>query len=376
MSVYPSIAPESSFQNSSTNETIPVGAFLIHNSETDLCMGVQSLTDGRTNTNHSQLREGLYKVVLTECNTCVLGKYWQWTKDNQILHVQSSLCLSSDQVGRPLKLKPCNGEENDQEWLCAGRYIKQPKSVHCVMADNQSHWEDALERLLNNQPLEDREEQGSIVASLTACQSKHPKQIWSAVTQTVNASEGWSVCEAPEGNSSSHAISRCYVEDMEYQTQTLRWTTCHWLGYYAAGFYHVDSEHLNVITGLECCANNFVFTGQPNSPVTNHTELCNETEWWSFEDAATSKGWFRCPQGMYLKGFQLSSSHGLRGIRKSKCCKPHSSPTTYAHCYDHRVVTVEGTGVHACNLPGYHVTAVYKTNCARMNCLEKITCCI
>ena len=242
-------------------------------------MGVQSLTDdrtNRTNTNHSQLREGLYKVVLTECNTCVLGKYWQWTKDNQILHVQSSLCLSSDQVGRPLKLKPCNREESDQEWLCAERYIKQPESVNCATADNQSHWEDALERLLNNQPLEDREEQGSMVASLTACQSEHSKQIWNAVTQTVNASEGWSVCEAPGGNSSSHAISRCCIEDTEHQTQ--RWTTCHWLGYYAAGFYHVDGEHLNAITGMKCCVNNSVFTGQPNTSITNHIEQCDETE--------------------------------------------------------------------------------------------------
>ena len=332
---------------------------------------MQSITGERRNRSRNQLREGLYKVVLTEC-TCVFGKYWQWTKYKQILHVRSSLCLSSGQVGRSLKLKPCNRDEDDQEWQCAGRYIKQPKSADCVTVNNQSHWEEALERLLNNQTLEDREEE---VVSLAGCQPEHPRQIWNAVTPTVNASEGRSICEFPGRNSSSHAISRCYVEDMEYQTQ--RWTTCHWLGYYTAGFYHIDREHLNVVTGLECCANNFVFTGQSNSPIANHTEVCNETEWWSFKDAATSEGWFRCPQGMYLKGFQLSSSSGLYGIRKAKCCKPHSSPATYALCYDHLVASAGEIGVHACNLVGYHVTAVYKqTNCTRMNCLEKITCCI
>ena len=187
-------------------------------------MGVQSATDGRTNRNSNQLREGLYKIVLTECKTCVLGKYWQWTKQNQIMHVQSSLCLSSNQVGRPLKLKPCNREEGDHKWLRAGRYIKQPQSADCVTAHNQSHWEELLERLLNNQTLEDREDHSSMVVSLTACRLDHSKQKWNAVTQTVNASEGWSICKAPGGNSSSHAISHCYIEDMEYQTQ--RWTTC------------------------------------------------------------------------------------------------------------------------------------------------------
>ena len=38
-------------------------------------------------------------------------------------------------------------------------------------------------------------------------------------------------------------------------------------------FYHVGREQLNVITGLECCTNKVVFTGQPNSPITNHTEF-------------------------------------------------------------------------------------------------------
>ena len=174
--------------------------------------------------------------------------------------------------------KACNHEEGDHEWLCAGRYIKQSQSVDCVTAHNQSHWEEVLVRLLNNQTLEDREDHGSMVVSLTACQLDHSKQKWNGVTQTVNASEGRSICKAPGGNSSSHAILHCYIEDMEYQTQ--RWTTC---------------------------------------------------------------------------------------------CKPQSCPATYARCYDHQVESAGEIGVHACNLPGYHM---YKTDCTRMNCLEKVTYCI
>ena len=113
-----------------------------------------------------------------------------------------------------------------------------------------------------------------MVVSLTACQLDHSKQTRNAVTQTVNASEGWSICKAPGGNSSSHAISRCHIEDMEQ-----RWTTCYWLGYYAACYLPRKMvKHLHVITGMKCCANKFVFTGQPNSSITNHTEQCDETE--------------------------------------------------------------------------------------------------
>jgi len=134
-------------------------------------------------------------------------------------------------------------------------------------------------------------------------------------THMENASEGQSICEAPGRNSSSHAISRCCMEDIDYRRW--RWTTCHWLGYYTAGLYHLDHEYLNVITGIRCCANSFIFTGQPDSPITNHTEECSEMEWWSFKDAEITEGWFHCPLGMFLKGFRLTSTSGLHGIRKA-----------------------------------------------------------
>lgn len=128
------------------------------------------------------------------------------------------------------------------------------------------------------------------------------------------------------------------------------WTTCHWLGYYTAGLYHVDHEYLNIITGMKCCANSFVFTGQPDSPITNHTEECSEMEWWSFKDAEITEGWFRCPPGMFLKGFRLSSTPGLHGIRKAQCCKPHSSPNKYAYYYTHKVQRAGEMGAHTCTL--------------------------
>lgn len=113
--------------------------------------------------------------------------------------------------------------------------------------------------------------QGLMVARVRDCDPTQTKQIWNVKTRIENVSEGQSICEAPGWDSSSHAISRCYMEDIDYRRW--RWTTCHWLSYYTAGLYHVDHEYLNIITEMKCYANSFVFTGQPDSLITNHMEV-------------------------------------------------------------------------------------------------------
>lgn len=110
-----------------------------------------------------------------------------------------------------------------------------------------------------------------MVARVRDCDPTQTKQIWNVKTRMENVSEGQSICEAPGRNSSSHAISRCYMEDIDYRRW--RWTTCHWLSYYTAGLYHVDHEYLNIITEMKCYANSFVFTGQPDSLITIHMEV-------------------------------------------------------------------------------------------------------
>jgi len=118
------------------------------------------------------------------CNISANEQYWQWTKHNHILHMESGLCLASEQDGETLRLKPCNRENSTQEWLCAGRYVEQPESRKCVtVEDDRNHLEEALEQLLNNQTLEESSMdtgQGLMVATVRDCDPTQTKQVWNA----------------------------------------------------------------------------------------------------------------------------------------------------------------------------------------------------
>ena len=116
-------------------------------------------------------------------------------------------------------------------------------------------------------------------------------------------------------------------------------------------------------------------SSRPDSPIATHEEICQEEEWWSYEDTTASEGWFRCPEAMFLKGFYFSSDEqGLYGIKKAKCCKPDSSPAQYEDRYTDHVQMLMNSGVHACSLTGYYITGVYKTVGSKYDAIEEITC--
>lgn len=199
-----------------------------------------------------------------------------------------------------------------------------------------------------------------------------------------------SICS--QNGTSEHTLPGCYTNDMESisQVTTLtshEWITCDKHGYYVTGFYHthIGNAGLHVrdglITGMQCCATSSVFTGEPESPVPDsHQDDCDEVEWWSFQDVLISEGWFSCPKGKFLKGFEIGPSihhKGVHRIYKASCCRPHSASDIYEHCYTDKSRKIENTGIHTCRMEGYLVTAMYLDGCVDGDgCTEKLTCCI
>lgn len=190
-----------------------------------------------------------------------------------------------------------------------------------------------------------------------------------------------------------HNLSPCYTNDMNSISQVTtsnryahEWITCERHGYYVSGFYHThlgNGQHTRdgLITGMQCCATSSVFTGEPESPIIDHSEDdCEEVEWWSFQDVLISEGWFVCPRGKFLKGFEIGSGFHLDGVHRiyrASCCRPHSAPDVYEHCYDDKGRRLDNTGIHTCRMQGYLVTAMYQEGCVEGDeCTEKLTCCI
>ena len=217
-----------------------------------------------------------------------------------------------------------------------------------------------------------------------------PKGGGDGLSNTRNSNNDNSICS--QNGTSEHTLPACYTNNMESisQVTTLtshEWITCDKHGYYVTGFYHthIGNAGLHVrdglITGMQCCATNSVFTGEPESPVPdNHQDDCDDVEWWSFQDVLISEGWFLCPKGKFLKGFEIGPSiyhKGVHRIYKASCCRPHSASDVYKHCYTDKSRRIESTGIHTCRMEGYLVTAMYLDGCVDgEGCTEKLTCCI
>ena len=357
---------ETSVEKAPAAVEIPTEAFLIQSKHSNSCLDIDYVDIRKQNLESAIL----YRVVLAECNRTAREQYWKWTDNNQLLHFGTHLCLgeATSESNDALFLKLCNQRDSTQEWLCAESFIEQPTSAKCITVKYSETVDYAkeLDQFSNNET--------DYTVSLEDCSGASTNQMWGAVYPQLtseNESEQQTVCTASE----KHQLSRCYVKDMDI-SQLSNQTTCDRPGYYTSAFYHIKSQSLDGITGMECCATSYVFTGRPESPIAVHREECQEVEWWSYEDATVAEGWFQCPaEGMFLKGFHLSPEAGLGGIRKAKCCKPASSPSRYEHCYMDRLQKLESSGVHACSLSGYHITAAFKTACSQFDCIEEITCC-
>ena len=216
-----------------------------------------------------------------------------------------------------------------------------------------------------------------------------PKNQDDSVASSLN--DGNSICSL--NGTTEHNLARCYANDMESAMSLVdnddlyasEWIKCDKHGYYVTGFYHTHlGSDLHVreglITGMQCCATSSVFTGEIASPVTDYQDECDEVEWWSFQDVLISEGWFSCPKGKFLKGFEIGLSFDYEGVHrifKASCCRPHSATDVYEHCYTDRSRRLDDTGVHTCRMEGYLVTGMYLNGCTDDGeCMENLTCCI
>ena len=413
------------------SSVIPKDAFLIINSDTQTCLDISNRTTNWTSPILDQhIFAGLYYVTLTECTQDNRDQFWQWTSDGALLHLGTFLCLTAlnsefidaNFVTDLLVLMHCRGGDVRQQWVCAGDFVENPNLGKCIIASSDTNKRrkretDGDARALLNEIAEEMESvpvqarppsirnhnfhvnldnkatlsNHSSTALLSLCEQMDVNQTWCAVhyTNDQNTSLQISPSLCFNNETASHQQLACYAKDMSGTAGLAfyyaKWVGCNELGYYATGFYHADQITGNgataVLTGINCCMSGSVFTGQPNGPPAIHQEECAEIEWWNWQDSLISEGWFSCPRGMFLKSFLLTARPYTLGhvIWRVKCCKPQSGPVMYEHCYkDYGKRVATDTGVHRCNLEGYHVTGMYRKGCSEGSeeCTEEIMCCM
>ena len=343
-----------------------------------------------------------------------------------------------------LSLVPCLGSEVRQKWSCSGRFIQQPTSGKCLTTadtvengtsssngsssngeNSREEEEEVKRRRRNSHLMEMVEELGQFLhnvdertsdnerdstsssplssnttspensrqpmACAEYCRQEDKLQMWAGLPKDGAGNSISTIC-SQEGDA-QHNLHRCYSNDMtsvshvQFSNNT-QWLTCDRHGYYVNGFYHThlrdQGMHLRdgLITGMQCCATSSVFTGEAGSPMVDHHEDdCDEIEWWRFQDVLISEGWFLCPKGKFLKGFEIGPSENRRGVHRilrAKCCRRHAASDVYEHCYPDRSRRVDDTGIHTCRMKGYLVTAMYLDRCTegREPCSEALTCCM
>ena len=389
MSLSPTVA-QNTTKLVNVTATIPEDSFPIHSERfANICLDIAPWSQGR-----------LYDVVARDCNATKRTQHWKWTNSDQILNVETFLCLASR--GGALIVTACaEGDDSHQQWTCAGSYIEQLSTGRCLTLHEQALDHGiTLDRVLmtqQNQGDDDDESMAydfetELIVNVTNCGEilQSPKeQAWDSAWEEIaherlNSTESEHEPLCPS-NSSAHKLSRCYAQDMTNVTLATgndqAWATCNQLGFYTSGFYHTSIEGNEAqISGMECCASDYVFTGQDEIPNIDHGEDCRDIEWWSFIEGAISESWFRCPRGMFLKGFSFQAHGTSHQISKARCCKGSLRPVLYEHCYTEHSRTVANSGIHKCTLAGYHITSALKDGCLAVGdtveCNEEITCCM
>lgn len=422
---------------------IPNDAFLIKNRDSHTCLAPPHKRDLSSNPIDYHTHEALYPVVLVACDLQSHNQLWQWTTNNSLLHIATFLCLGAlyENGESKLVLQTCKVGDFRQKWNCATNHIKEPETLQCItitavwgrkrrevgvdfmmesrvrqIVPTSSMESDdnlrELERELGDvvRELHDFREQrmqGNTINNaqsqtennidprynviLDFCQSSSDLQKWTIVDAEGDDNQS-SICS--RRLSQTHNLPYCYPSNMQSASSVSslvsKWVLCSYSSYYVSGFYHTyNIEQYNdrgggLVSALKCCAGSFVFTGQENTPVQHGEEICEEKEWWErveHNEILSTKGWFTCPRGMYLKGFLLSTrpyNQNENLIMRARCCRPAEGPEMYFNCYSDTTNRVLDTEVHACRMRGYHITGVVRKNCnyAGIYCDEILTCCM
>ncbi|KAL9981034.1 hypothetical protein ACROYT_G009689, partial [Oculina patagonica] len=79
----------------------------------------------------------------------------------------------------------------------------------------------------------------------------------------------------------------------------------------------------------------------------------------------------------YLNGLRKSDGGDLHNIEEGQCCRPVNQPDNkYYDCYDEDVtMSFDNRGWNQCQREGYFMTGLYKSNCDKIYCIEKLKCC-
>lgn len=376
------------------------------------------LTTLRTNLSNNNTTDNVEMLVLKSCFESDRNQKWSCS-GRYIQQPTSGKCLSApkskegnyDLESRDLDL----GEEDDGEVIGPRRrrnthLMEMVEELGQFLHDIDEQMSDDDEQEYSNSQSESQSRNDTTdrdiyqtMASAQYCRLYNEFQMWDAITKdnisnfSTNSSllTNYEKTICSQDENAEHTLPPCYVNNMDSISHVLlssdledaEWITCDKHGYYVTGFYHTHLSntgmHLRdgLITGMQCCATRSVFTGEAGSPVPDsHEDDCDEVEWWSFHDILMSEGWFSCPKGKFLKGFEIGpneSRHGVHRIYKARCCRRHTATDVYEHCYTDQSRKVDDTGVHTCRMKGYIVTAMYLDRCTGDGeCTEKLTCCI
>lgn len=86
--------------------------------------------------------------------------------------------------------------------------------------------------------------------------------------------------------------------------------------------------------------------------------------------------WAFCPTGYFLQGLYRSKNHNIHNIEEGHCCKPNNLPSSYLRCYEHDISSsFDNKGWSECDSDHY-LTGVYRGGCDKLQCIEKIKCCM
>ncbi|XP_027059482.1 neurogenic locus Notch protein-like [Pocillopora damicornis] len=147
------------------------------------------------------------------------------------------------------------------------------------------------------------------------------------------------------------------------------WSKCGSSVEYLKGFYRNNKNNNDPISLLEegrCC--------KAPSPNQNQASTCKNANWWGVLDKTNR--WAFCPTGYFLQGLYRSKNHNIHNIEEGHCCRPNNLPSSYLRCYEHDISSsFDNKGWSECDSDHY-LTGVYRGGCDKLQCIEKIKCCM
>ena len=301
--------------------------------------------------------EFLYNVTLTPCNSSSLDQHWQWTKNDQLLHVGISLCLTVCCEENLLCLRTCNSTLSPQKWnfFNNGSIDSRQDCAYSVVENNGSknaYYCDVIRRF-----------QPSIALNFY------------------------------ESTPRETQMKECDNLDIDYFSILIKkvsmWITCK-DGSYINGFWHTYEKSyrppLNngLISGIRCCEadTDSNYTKNSTQSYSFSEECVDIKDFPSIVDKSfQSFGWLSCPQGYYLKGMMIGRRDRsfTTSIRMGRCCKKTSLPKGYQNCYEtERPHNTIDTLSYRCPTDDYFLIQVLRYNGCNDSgyfCDEKVICC-